>query len=93
MNAKLLFAATLALAVASSFVASSFAQAADNTLPLTRAAVAAEAQRTIADGTLLASDDAGGRQIVTTHAKAPAANRATARLAQRLKAAFSRDAS
>ena len=32
MNAKLLFAATLTLAVASSF-----AQAADNTLPLTRA--------------------------------------------------------
>ena len=70
MNAKLLFAATLALAVASSF-----AQAADNTLPLTRA------------------DVVSGRQIVTTHAKAPAANRATATLAQRLKAAFSRDAS
>ena len=77
MNAKLLFAATLALAVASSF-----AQAADNTLPLT-----------IADGTLPASDYAGGRQIMTTHAKAPAANRATATLAPQLKAAFSRDAS
>ena len=88
MNAKLLFAATLALAVASSF-----AQAADNTPPLTCADVAAEAQRTTADGTLLSSDDAGDRQIVTTPAKAPAANRATATLAQRLKAAFSRDAS
>ena len=88
MNAKLLFAATLTLAVASSF-----AQAADNTPPLTCADVAAEVQRAIADGTLPASDDAGGRQIVTTHAKAPAANRATATLAQRLKAAFSREAS
>ena len=47
MNAKLLFAATLALAVASSF-----AQAADNTAPLTRAQVKAEVQRAIADGTL-----------------------------------------
>ena len=93
MNAKLLFAATLALAVASSFVASSFAQAADNTLPLTRADGKAEVQRTIADGMLPASDDAGDRQIVTTHAKAPAANRATATLAPRLNAAFSRDAS
>ena len=88
MNAKLLFAATLALAVASSF-----AQAAENTLLLTRADIKAEVQRAIADGTLPASDDAGGRQIVTTHAKAPAANRATATLAPRLKAAFSRDAS
>ena len=88
MNAKLLFAATLTLAVASSF-----AQAADNTLPLTRADVAAEVQHAIADGTLPASDDAGDRQIVTTHAKAPAANRATATLAPQLKAAFSRDAS
>ena len=50
-------------------------------------------QRAIADGTLPAFDDAGGRQIVTTHAKAPAANRATATLAAQLKAAFSRDAS
>ena len=47
MNAKLLFAATVALAVASSF-----AQAADTNTPLTRAEVKAEVQRTIADGTL-----------------------------------------
>ena len=88
MNAKLLFAATLALAVASSF-----AQAADNTPPLTCADVKAVVQRATADGTLPASDDAGDRQIMTTHAKAPAANRATATLAPRLKAAFSHDAS
>ena len=88
MNAKLLFAATLTLAVASSF-----AQAAGNTLPPTRADVKAEVQRAIADGTLPASDDAGDRQIVATHVKAPAANRAKATLPPQLKAAFSRDAS
>ena len=47
MNAKLLFAATVALAIASSF-----AQAADNHTPLTRADVKAEVQRAIADHTL-----------------------------------------
>ncbi len=172
MNSKLLFAATVALALAS--VASSFAQAADNTAPRTRAEVKADVQRVIADGTLprteyglsygrsldgrdaigastttraqvvaelqaaqrtagyravLASDYnaypaeqnrastvtraqvkaevtdaiaagtlpvsdyAGDRQFVTTHAKAPAPSRAPATLAQRLKAAFGRDAS
>ncbi len=167
MNAKLLFAATVTLALAS--VASSFAQAADNNTPLTRAEVKAEVRRAVADGTLprteyglsygardtmgtstatrsqvvaelqaaqrsagyrdvLASDYnvypteqsrastvtraqvkaevaqavadgalpfsdyAGDRQVVTTHAKAPAAHRASDTLAQRLKAAFSRDA-
>jgi len=168
MNAKLLFAATVALAITSSL--SSFAQAADNTTPLTRAEVKAEVQRAIADGTLpvteyglsfgardtaipstktrsqvlgelqaaqrtagyravLASDYnvypteqnrastvtraqvkaevaqamadgtlpvsdyAGDDQIVRTHAKAPAANRVSASLAQRLKTALGRDAS
>ena len=168
MNAKLLFAATVALAITSSL--SSFAQAADNTTPLTRAEVKASVQRAVADGTLPvteyslsfgardnaipstkarsqvlaelqaaqrtpgyravlasdynvypseqnsastvtraqvraevaqamadgtlpASDYAGDDQIVRTHAKAPAANRASASLAQRLKAAFGRDAS
>ncbi len=168
MNAKLLFAATVALAITSSL--SSFAQAADATAPLSRADVKAEVQRAIAsgslpvteyslsfgardaalsstttrsqvladlqaaqrtagyravlasdynvypteqnratsvtraqvkaevaqamaDGTLPVSDYAGDDQIIRTHAKAPAANRASATLAQRLKAALSRDAS
>ena len=60
---------------------------------VTRAEVKAEVAQAIADGTLPVSDYAGDRQFVTTHAKAPVANRASAPLAQRLKAALGRDAS
>ena len=88
MNAKLLFIATVALAVASSF-----AQATDNTTPLTRAEVKAGVQRALADGTLPVSDHAGDDHAVHAHAKEPAANRATVSLPQRLKAALGPDAS
>ena len=88
MNAKLLFIATVALAVASSF-----AQATDNTTPLTRAEAKADVQRALADGTLPVSDHAGDDHAVHAHAAVPAANRATVSLPQRLRAALGPDAS
>lgn len=59
---------------------------------VTRGEVKAEVARSIADGSLPFSDYAGDNQFDARRAKAPAASRTFATLAQRLKAAFGREA-
>ena len=60
---------------------------------LTRAEVKAEVTQAIADGTLPVSDYADDNQFVARHARAPAVKRGGPTLAQRVKAALTRDAS